>query len=583
MARFYFGISAALDNAPVLPRLRPWHVAALVFDVRRCGRRCVMYRIEPRLRSQELRGAAAEATPPAVIRLGDPADGTVELGERTLSLTVPLSGVRVIYYRSDPGGVWFSDDPRLLVRPGMALDDRWLLAQLELAANIAPLSPWKEIRCAPFGITLSVDLASLAVRESPAPFFREDGDSSPHGASDQERIEQAAEIFDDAMRRFCPSGHGVVLFSGGVDSGLIAARAARMGWRDVILVHTRRFRDDPETENARQMAEALRLRFDVFDYKPEEALSHLSGIFDFCKPVNDFAVIWHSTLAQQAIEAFPDEGIMMNGTGADALFRGIRNLRKVDWLYSVPAPVRRLCGRLYEAGNFWARDGRTENTLRIVRRSALWSFPSFAVVLNPLGEIAYHAPRGARREIAERIDGWVESVGRPLGPLQSKILGVLDNSATRCHSIVDVCEDAGVSPCFPFADPRLVAFALQVVTRWPESLREGKGVLKQLLVRSVPATQVYRPKAGFSIPPAETFAHPAFLHALQEVLETSSGPFSGLIDRPMVGRIYAAVEQRRRLAWFTYEFLWALVFGHHWITRIHEHSKGAQKAAAAGH
>jgi asparagine synthase (glutamine-hydrolysing) len=555
-------------------------VARLIYDAEVAGRRCTMHRLDSLARpaGHDEPRQDIPATPPSnlTVRFGDDSDVVVELSDDSLSVTVPLSSVRVMYYRSDAEGLWFSDDPRLLVKPGMSHDTRWLLAQIELAAPLAPFSAWKEIRCVPFGVTLTARLRDLCLRETAAPFFRSDG-SFDGPLSDHARVDRLGDVLDGAIRRSIPQRRGVVLFSGGVDSGAIAARVARMGWQDLTLAHTRRFTGDPETANARRMAAALKLPFQVLDYSADTALANLPKLFDTCTTVNDFAVIWQSALARQVIEMFPGVDSIIDGTGSDAIFGGIAKWGKAHLLYGVPAPVRRAVGALYRVGGFWHRGGRAENVLRIIRRSALWPFPSFAVVLNPLGGIGYHSPRDVRRELVETLDAWLDLVACPLAPaVRSKLLGIsVSNSASHCHKAVDLCDDAGVTLCFPFNDPGLVAFALQEVTRWPEELSEAKGALKQLLVRSVPASLVFRPKSGFSIHPADTFARPAFLNAFAAVLEDRSGPFYPLLKRSMLHRLYRALQDRRNLSWYTYEFVWALVFGHQWVTRIDSHVRAA--------
>lgn len=591
MAQFYLGVLSDSEADLVPPKLRPGHTARKVFDLRMSGRRCVMFQLDPHpasaTRVWEPFGAEAAVREQRemTLSLGDSADTYIQLGHNKLSVTAPLSSFRHVFYRRDHNGLWISDDVRLLVQPGMSFDPYGLLIQLEMSSPVAPFSFWEKIRRIALGSTLTVNLTSFALEETPAPYFTDDTRVPTAGPADDQRMDRVGELIDEAMRASSPQGRGVLFFSGGVDSGLLAARAAQMGWRDIVLAHSTRGPKDRETEVARRMAAVLKLNFHEFYYDPEDAMQTLSEMFDSYNTVNDFSMMPTSVLARQVIDAFPGESLIWDGINADSLFGGVAKWRHTHMTYRVPAVARRIAGSVYQAGRFWARPTTPmEHRLRVLRRTALWPYPSFAIALHPLGDIAYRAPRGARRHIAETLNGWLDSVARPL-PLEirPKIMGVtLNNGGAHCLKHAAVLENAGKILNFPFLQPRLVTFALQEAIAWPAHLREDKGVLKKLLARSVPQELIYRPKSGFSVDPAITFGRPAFLRAFSEVVESSSGPFAGMLNLKTIHRIHSALQARHTMAWYTYEFIWALVYGHHWIARVQEHAKTGRIDSLAG-
>jgi asparagine synthetase B (glutamine-hydrolysing) len=291
-----------------------------------------------------------------------------------------------------------------------------------------------------------------------------------------------------------------------------------------------------------------------------------------------------SVLARQIVDAFPNETVVWNGTNADALFGGLEKWRKARLTYRAPAPVRHLAAWIYRAGHFWARPTTPiEHNLCVVRRTALWPYPSFTLALHPLGEIAYHAPPGIRGEIAETVYGWLDIMAAALPPaVRPKLLTVAVNACGKgCLKPATVFENAGMAARFPFLARDLVTFSLQEATTWPPHLRENKALLKELLARSVPREMVYRRKSGFIIPAGETFGHRMFLNAFSEVIESSSGPFAALLKRNVLRRIHMAMQRREPLAWYTYEAVWSLVFGHHWITRVQGHALAAKAQTGA--
>jgi asparagine synthetase B (glutamine-hydrolysing) len=307
-------------------------------------------------------------------------------------------------------------------------------------------------------------------------------------------------------------------------------------------------------------------------------------MFDAYQAVNDYSMMPTSVLARQIVEAFPNETIVWNGTNADALFGGLGKWRNARLTYRAPGAVRAAAGWMYWAGRFWARPTTPmEHRLCILRRTALWPYPAFALALHPMGEIAYRSPQAVRREIADALRAWLDTVAAALPPaVRPKVLTMAINACGKgCLKPAAVFENAGMTASFPFLDRDLVTFALQAATTWPPHLREGKAVLKELLTRSVPREMVYRPKSGFIIPAENTFGHRTFLNAFAEVIESSSGPFAGLLKRDVVRRIYTVMERREPLAWYTYEAMWCLVFGHHWILRAQQHASSTHAQADA--
>ena len=564
-----------------LPRLREGHSARLMVDSSVGLRRCVLYRISP---PAEASSEPASNRQPARLAMGDATDAVIEMADGRLTITVPLSCVRQVYYRRDRDALWFSDDPRLLVRPGMSLDTRGLLAHLELAAPVAPFTMWREIRRIHPGTSIAVKLPALDIHSSTTSFLAAPAANPlPPESPDETRVDRLGELLDEAIRDASPQRGGLVLFSGGVDSGVIAARIAKLGWRDVVLAHSSRGPRDGETAHARRMAAALNLELRVFDYAPDDALADLTGMFDAYATVNDFSMLPTWALARQVSAACPpSSGPVWDGSASDALFGGLETLRKARALYRAPAWARSAAGFIYRQRDLWMRDSRAETILRIAWRSALWPYPLFAIMLHPMAEIAYTVPREVRKEVAGALQAWMETVTACVQPAaQPKVLGVVfNNCGAHCQKPAAALENAGLEISFPFLNPKLGAFALQEVATWPAHLREGKGAMKQLLTRSVPHDMVHRPKSGFSIPPAKTFGHPALLSAFSEVIEDSSGPFAGLVKKPALRRLYQAIERKQHLAWYTYEFVWALVFGHHWVARILEHAAAPSQPEA---
>jgi hypothetical protein len=93
-----------------------------------------------------------------------------------------------------------------------------------------------------------------------------------------------------------------------------------------------------------------------------------------------------------------------------------------------------------------------------------------------MGEIAYHAPQAVRREIADSVRAWLDTVAAALPPaVRPKVLTVAINACGKgCLKPASGFENAGMTATFPFLERDLVTFALQAATAWPAHLRKEK-------------------------------------------------------------------------------------------------------------
>jgi hypothetical protein len=226
-------------------------------------------------------------------------------------------------------------------------------------------------------------------------------------------------------------------------------------------------------------------------------------------------------------------------------------------------------GAAYKQLSLWERPSKAEDRLRMIRRSAQWNFPAVAWTVHAMGGIAYRVPPGFRPRMEALLAEWVGRMGEQLPEtLHPHLLVASRVAASSLQKPVAPIEGAGGHVIFPFMKDDVIRTALFQVANWDSGDREGKNALKRILARYLPEALIYRPGAGFSIPPRATFAMPAFLKAFDEVLASDAGPFADLIDRDVLVRLRERIATRQSLPWYSYAFLWALVFGHHWIVGL---------------
>lgn len=583
MARFLLSIS------PAAASLDPSEggQTAVVFDRTVNGYRCLLRRV---FAHRQLRGSRSGITLIAPDRYGfrgvdSDADVVIDIGDEELTVSVPLLATRQVYYSTSDGRVSIADDPRLLVRPDMPIDPRGVFCILQLSGIVPPFSLWEGVtRLAP-GKRLVIGLTTLRCEERKAPprvFGAVGTEAAP---SIDHQVELLTRILDAELERRKQDDGAVFLYSGGVDSGLLAARAAALGWRDANLVHCSTRPGDPESVHAQSMADRLGFNLRVVQYAPGEAVSLLDEMFDSYASVNDFSMLPTWFLARHVVAEFGNDcSVVFDGTGADIAFGGSAKWREWRRLYAVPDRVRRLIGSAYRYLDLWAKPGRLEDIVRKMRRGTGWPLAYAPLLGSPMADIGFHAPNDVTSDVLEALQTWTHEVleHEPEDTRFAATRMVHRTCVCACQKAYAAFDRSAMVQAFPFLSPDMVALALSHISRWSAPGEEPKAVLKVALSRSVPRELVYRRKSGFSIPPAATFGHRAFLDRLDELLASQAHPFTQWLDRATMLRIRDALVNREPLAWYTYEFVWAAVFGFHWLRRAEQYVRDTSYAAAPG-
>jgi len=153
-----------------------------------------------------------------------------------LTLTSDHLGLRTVFHTRLDGAVVFSTSLRaLLALPGIArdLDEAYIAAFLADVVPEPEATPYKAIRRVPAacGAEFRPD-GTATIRQ----FWRPTWDRRVRHTRDEAYVEEARGLLDQAVRRQLPRGGPVVCqLSGGLDSGAVAATAARL--RAPAVVH----------------------------------------------------------------------------------------------------------------------------------------------------------------------------------------------------------------------------------------------------------------------------------------------------------------------------------------------------------
>lgn len=412
---------------------------------------------------------------------------------------------------------------------------------LQFGGIVPPLSPWCDVSRLVPRRRSAANRASSRVEALVA-------EPSP-----QQQVDRVIAALDEALLRLVgDNDRPVLLFSGGVDSGLLAARLVSLGRRPRLFNYAFG-QNDPESTLAEAMATHLGLEIERILPDGQHILSLEAPGRLYPQPFGDHSVVPTSDLARQVMSRIDPGQVIIEGIGADGLF-GLRQ-KIASWrrVYQLPPPLRKAAAFLLQ-GNL--AGGRLEPIAKILKRSADLPMSAAIIAQNPFSGVAYAAaPR-----VRSAFSNWI---GADAG-IDADASIVLADLALTCANVfaqkdISLYERAGHVVALPFLDETLVESLVYEAPHWPTT--EPKAPLKAALARQVPAEMVYRKKVGFAESRPKVFDAPEFSDYLQEAIE---GPLSELLNQLRVRSMLSAVRSGDPIPAQTLNFLWSLTFTDRW-------------------
>ncbi len=369
---------------------------------------------------------------------------------------------------------------------------------------------------------------------------------------------------DDAVSRCLDADVPVGVFlSGGVDSSLIAALAARQ--RPSIEAFSLGFAEArySELKYARQVASHLKLTHRTVEIGAADVLSCLPNLVaQYGQPFGDASAIptyFVSRLARQRVK------VCLSGDGGDECFGGYWRLQSGVYAahYSALLPqafraryVPGLAAILGPLGTRW----KALNDLSLAPPGA--SYTNAESWFSRLGELA-----GPALEPALKTDLTALRVGNALGRAEASIVQSIlyDDFQVQLPDAyltkVDVASmAASLEVRAPFLERRVLELSWGIPDRMKLNWGRRKWLLKRIAARHVPREAIYRPKMGFGMPLAEWFRG-ELGGALEGLLRSSVAVEAGWIRSAPV--LHCLDEHRRGKDHATR--LWLILWLEHWF------------------
>jgi asparagine synthetase B (glutamine-hydrolysing) len=463
---------------------------------------------------------------------------------------VPPCDTRGRYF--DESGVT-AQRPNELAKPTSEPDESAVFSVLQFGAVIPPLSPWRGVRRLLPGYRYRGTelIAPVELRY-------------PRSVADLDPERQADEVeglLDGILKRIIGDRRDpVLLFSGGVDSGLIASRLAALGYRDSLLINYSFGGEDLETRLAEAMAKHLGLRY--VRIPPERDLCDclIEPGRVYSQPFGDRSTIPTWDLAHAAADRlYGGPRLVIDGTGADGAFGMTGKIAMWGRVLRVPALFRRAASLFYRPA-LWHRRGGLEYLSRILKRSVDMPPLSAALAQNPLaGTLYLDAFRGSIDILlSDWIGGWSGD------SLPHRI--VAGDLALTCSSMFaqkgkPILERAGHEVAYPFLETDMVSLAMEALPHW--RLAEAKAPLKRCLVRYVPRGMVYRKKSAFVDRSGAAFFTKEFIAHLRAAADESS-PIAFALNSEKVLKACDLLARGKMLPPQTLSCLWTVTFMDRW-------------------
>ena len=424
---------------------------------------------------------------------------------RTLVAARDRAGKKPFFFRHQGRSLYFASTLNALLDllpDTPALDPRSVDAFLVYQAVPAPRSIFRDVaQLRPaHALVFSVDSGTCATER-----YWDVSYATKTRESEPEVIEHVESLAREAVRKRLESDVPVGVFlSGGVDSSLVAALAARESAKPIEAV-TLGF-DEPEFDErsyARTATERLGMRLHEETLRPALVADLPAIVWHYGQPVADVSIVPSHYLSQAARRWMT---VALNGDGGDELFGGYARpvVARVAAPYRrmLPQSVRSALARaLRDSGRgplrrlaLLARTGSVSASEAFTYDRAFRLFRAEAYPESFLAQLGGDSPDTLYRDVWDRADGLDDADRALYGDfttyLPDQLLAKADR-ASMAHSL---------EARSPLLDRALIEYAATI----PTSIRlkgfETKHVLKTLAERYVPRSVIYRRKKGFVMP-----------------------------------------------------------------------------------
>ncbi len=347
-----------------------------------------------------------------------------------------------------------------------------------------------------------------------------------------------------------------ILLSGGVDSSLLAAKAAKSGFRTCVALTAKWPGDNPELAAATAVARHVGIEHRVIQIDESYVEKSFPWIvWRLEEPPRHYNSFVLAKLFGAASGQFDT---LLSGHAADVLFGppGIIAVEKFQRRQSQLQYVPRLLKRYLAAllGNSENRRvASLKQHLRIDEHEFIKSF--FKIHYRDLGNSLLRRQVGSAGPGSRSAQQFYDPLESATERFQRFDLYTFNQSHTQVYDRLGAPFGIGVTT--PFLAPEIVDVAVQLPSKFKADGRVAKPVLKKLAARFFPEEWIYRPHHGFPTPTSHWLQGPlkSWRHALCGERTESRGLVNVAAIRADADRNYEAIWSAMTLELFCRQFI----------------------------
>lgn len=496
---------------------------------------------------------------------------------RSLFLARDRLGKKPLHYFAFPGGLVFSSEIKgLLKHPKVErrLDFKSLSKYLSYEYVPCPDTIFESVKKLEPGHYLSYRQGTVKkVKYWDFPL----DEYAVADRSEERYTDELIELLDRAVRCRLVADVPVGLFlSGGVDSGLVAALAAKSN-RDLECFSIG-FTDPSfdESPYATQVARALGLRSNLTLFRDEDMLQVVERLPDILdEPLADPSILPLAVLSRFAANKFK---VVLSGDGGDEIFAGYQTFQAhqlAAYYQALPAIARsalnRIVASLPVSHRYLSLDFKLKQFLKGVGAAPDIRFFLWRGAFSDLEKRELLRPdlRQAlqNHDPYEDIHRYVSESG--LTQELEKLLYLSAKLYLQDNNLVTV-DRASMASGLEIRSPLLDHHLVEFVSRLPMEFKlrrfATKYLLKKAAERYLPRKLVYRRKQGFGVPLSEWLTG-KLKDFMLDYLNESRIRRQGFFDYPVIKRLIDQHLDKRK---DNRESLWTLLVFQAWYERYFE-------------
>ncbi len=424
-------------------------------------------------------------------------------------------------------------------------------------ANISFYKDIKRIQNG-FGLTINKDkLNVIELLEQTKFLFKK--------RSKPENIKQ--KVFDKLSRRVNTSPeNSIILFSGGIDSTLLALAAKECNRNDITLLNCCLSKNDSFAKLSRETAEKLGMKLNQVYFNEtgiEEIFKNIHKRFS--KPFIDIATLPTILMINEAEKLFKDKNAaFIDGTLADLCFGvcGHKYAHKYKRIIALPKFVKEFANKYYDKLNLWKDKNKVEVIFRNIRKTLI-SDSDFVHIVNPFEDFLYPSNPDVTFSIQEDINELLKAV-KVKKEIQPEVVEMFYTSSLFRSNLTSWYNGRNI--LYPFLQPDIINIAFSLDPKQRFNSKEGKILLREILIEKMPNYPGFRTNTSFIPSSSSIFKSDFMKNIVQKDVFDENNEVLKYVNTTKLKQIWNYIQSTdKEINTECIDIIWGLIFLSYWF------------------